>query len=133
MLKKVWKQTIWKTHWKRSDELCRVFKRKNRRSGTHLRFVLKDFFRTCIVLPFSCTHLAFLRGKEEGLKLYVIAAWVVKFFQMGDTKLEIFLLKNQHTQRKVLNFESKSANIWLSWSIFYVKNHPNLFQIFFIK
>ena len=95
-----------------------MFKRKNRRSGTHLRFVLKDFFRTCIVLPFSCTHLAFLRGKEEGLKLYVIAAWVVKFFQMGDTKLEIFLLKNQHTQRKVLNFEncvdgelSKSAQI----------------------
>ena len=26
-------------------------------------------------------------------------------FQTGDTKLEIFLPKNQHTQRKLLNFE----------------------------
>ena len=26
-------------------------------------------------------------------------------FQTGDTKLERFLLKNQHTQRKLLNFE----------------------------
>ena len=39
-------------------------------------------------------------------------------FQTGDTKLEIFLPKNQHTQRKLLNFEfwingelSKSAKI----------------------
>lgn len=26
-------------------------------------------------------------------------------FQVGGTKLERFLLKNQHTQRKLLNFE----------------------------
>ena len=26
----------------------------------------KDFFRTCNVLPFSCTHFALWRGKEEG-------------------------------------------------------------------
>ena len=39
-------------------------------------------------------------------------------FQMGGTKLEIFLPKNQHTQMKLLNFEfwingelSKSAKI----------------------
>ena len=39
-------------------------------------------------------------------------------FLMGDTKLERFLPKNQHTQRKLLNFEfwingelSKSAKI----------------------
>ena len=39
-------------------------------------------------------------------------------FQMGDTKLERFLPKNEHTQRKLLNFEfwingelSKSAKI----------------------
>ena len=39
-------------------------------------------------------------------------------FQAGDTKLEIFLPKNQHTERKLLNFEkwingkvSKSAKI----------------------
>ena len=30
-------------------------------------------------------------------------------FQTGDTKLERFLPKNQHTQRKLLNFEN-----WIS-------------------
>ena len=54
-------------------------------------------------------------------------------FQVEGTKLERFLLKNQHSQRKLLNFEnwcsgevSKSAKVWLLKSIFYVKNHPNL-------
>ena len=31
----------------------------------------KELFRTCNVLPFSCTHLALWRGKEEGLKLWL--------------------------------------------------------------
>ena len=59
-------------------------------------------------------------------------------FQTGSTKLERFLPKNQNTQRKWLKFEnwvngevSKSAKIWLSKSIFYVKNYPNLSQFFF--
>ena len=58
-------------------------------------------------------------------------------FQAGDTKSERCLPKNQHTQRKWLNFEnwcsgklSKSAKIRLSKSIFYVKNHWNLSQFF---
>ena len=59
-------------------------------------------------------------------------------FSRGGTKLKRFLLKNQHTQRKLLIFEnwcsgevSKSANIWLSKSIFYAKNYPNLSQFLF--
>ena len=70
--------------------------------------------------------------------------WVWQYglwsFQTGDTKLEIALSKNQHTQRKLLNFEfwingelSKSAKIRLSKSIFYIKNHPNLSQFFSLK
>ena len=58
-------------------------------------------------------------------------------FYTGVTKLERFLPKNQHNQRKLLNFEnwvngevSKSAKI-LSKSIFYFKNYPNLSQLFF--
>jgi hypothetical protein len=46
-----------------------------------------------------------------------MAIWVVDF-QTGDTQLEKNLPKNQHTQRKLLNFEfwiddelSKSAKI----------------------
>ena len=61
-------------------------------------------------------------------------------FQVGGTKSKIFLPKNQHTQRKLLNFEnwvngevSKSAKILLSKSILYVKNDPNLSQFFFIE
>ena len=57
-----------------------------------------------------------------------------------QTKLESFLPKNQHTERKLLNFKfwidcelSKSAKIWLSKSIFYVKNHPKLSPFFFIE
>ena len=49
------------------------------------------------------------------LQLWQYGLWS---FQMGGTKLERFLPKNQHTQRKLLNFEfwingelSKSAKI----------------------
>ena len=59
-------------------------------------------------------------------------------FSSGGSKLERFLPKNQHTQRKLLNFKnwcsgevSKRAKIWLSKSIFNVKNHRNLSQFFF--
>ena len=59
-------------------------------------------------------------------------------FQAGYTKLERFLSKNQHTQRKLLNFEnwsngevSKSAKIQFSKPIFYIKNHRNLYHFFY--
>ena len=62
----------------------------------------------------------------------------VEEFSNGNTKLERFLPKNQHTQRKSMKFEfwinvelSKIANIWLSKSIFYVKNHRSLSDFFF--
>ena len=61
-------------------------------------------------------------------------------FQGGGTKLERFLHKNQHTQKKLSNFKFwingkllKSAKIRLSKSIFYVKNHLKLSQFFFIE
>jgi hypothetical protein len=61
-------------------------------------------------------------------------------FQAGYTNLKRFVPKNQHTQRKLLNFEnwvngevSKSDKIWLSKSIFYVKNHRNLSHFFPLK
>ena len=61
-------------------------------------------------------------------------------FQAEGTKFKRFVPKNQHTQRKLLNFEnwvngevSKGAKIWLSKLIFYVRNYPNIFQPFFVK
>ena len=60
-------------------------------------------------------------------------------FQTGGTKLERFLPKNHHTQRKLLNFDnwvngevSKSAKIWLSKSIFCIKNYPKLSHFFLL-
>ena len=71
---------------------------------------------------------------------FIIWQYGLWSFQMGDIKLERFLPKNQHTPRKLLNFEfwingelSNSDKIWLSKSIFYVKNHPILSQFFFIE
>ena len=56
-----------------------------------------------------------------------MAIRVVEFSNGGGTKLERFLPKNQHTQRKLLKFKnwvngeiSKRAKIWLSKSILYV-------------
>ena len=77
---------------------------------------------------------------SSSYRCYCCILWQYGFwsFQAGCTKLERFLPKNQHTQRKLLNFEnwvngevSKSAKIWLSNSIFYVKNYPNFSQFFF--
>ena len=52
----------------------------------------KEFFRTCNVLPFSCTHLALWRGKEEGLKLWLII-WEEK--KLDFTKgVSLFQLKS---------------------------------------
>ena len=55
-------------------------------------------------------------------------------------KIRNIFPKKQLTQRKLLNFEfwingklSKSAKTWLSKSIFYVKNHPNLSHFFSLK
>ena len=72
--------------------------------------------------------------------MWVASQYGLWSFQMGGSNLERFLHKNQHTQRKLLNFKNwvdgevkKSAKIWLSKSIFYVKNHPNLSHFFFIE
>ena len=47
----------------------------------------------------------------------VNAIWVVEF-SSGGTKLEIFLPKNQHTQRKVLNFEN-----WVNGDVSKIGHH----------
>ena len=39
-------------------------------------------------------------------------------FQAGDTKLERFLHKNQHTQRKLLNFE-----FWINGELSKIGHH----------
>ena len=71
---------------------------------------------------------------------YLLWQYGLWSFQTGDSKLERFLPMNQLTKRKLLDFEfwinvelSKSAKIWLSKSIFYVKNHPNLSHFFSLK
>ena len=76
-----------------------------------------------------------------GKQFVLIHLWLYGLlsFQAGGTKLKRCLPKNQHTQRKMLNYEnwiigkvSKSAKIRLAKSIFYVKNYLNL-SLFFIE
>ena len=91
-------------------------------------------------IVWQCTYACQQNVKKlrhQICKLWQYGLWS---FQTGVTKLERFLAKNQHTQRKLLNFEfwingelSKSAKIWLSKSIFYVKNHSNLSHFFSLK
>ena len=58
------------------------------------------------------------RRSHNSLTLFAVWQYGLWSFQTGDTKLERFLPKNKHTQRKLLNFEfwingelSKNAKI----------------------
>ena len=53
----------------------------------------------------------FLYFEARGFRVSVMAIKNVEF-SSGGTKLERFLPKNQHTQRKLLNFEN-----WCSWEV----------------
>ena len=49
------------------------------------------------------------RTKADVSELFlVLAIWLYRLWSLptGDTKLERFLPKNQHTQRQLLNFEN---------------------------
>ena len=54
----------------------------------------------CTVFPEDC------RAVETFSALYGVWQYGLWSFQTGGTKLERFLPKNQHTQRKLLNFEN---------------------------
>ena len=77
--------------------------------------------RPLIVTSILSSHLIFLINdrkhcrnlgnkpasySDEELKVYVLWQYGLWIFQTGGTKLERFLPKNQHTQRKFLNFEN---------------------------
>ena len=82
----------------------------------------------------------YIRMVKNEMTLYEVWQYGLWSFQTGGTKLERFLPKNQHTQRKLLNFEnwvngevSKSTKIWLSnqklsksFSIFFSLKNINL-------
>ena len=89
---------------------------------------------------FHCTQ------KKQG-KYFVLFLWFLLWqyrlwsFQTGGTKLERFWPKHRHTQRKLLNLRiglvgrcqkvKNHPTSWLSRSIFYIKNCPNLSKFFF--
>ena len=83
-------------------------------------------------------------SEEGGKKSSACSLWQYGLwsFQSGGTKLVRFLPKNQHTQRKLLNFEN-----WVNGEVskvpkfdqnltfnvnFLCQNYPNLSQFFFI-
>ena len=52
------------------------------------------------------------------MNIYTVWQYGLWGFQMGGTKLERFLPKNQHTQRKLLNFEN-----WVSGEVSKIGHH----------
>ena len=50
--------------------------------------------------------------------IFILWQYGLWSFQTGGTKLERFLLKNQHTQRKLLNFEN-----WVSGEVSKIGHH----------
>ena len=74
---------------------------------------------------------------DKSQMIHVCKVWQYGLwsFQTGDTKLERFLPKNQHTQKKIIEFWVLSFGLMASCgkapkfdsqSIFYVKNHLSL-------
>ena len=52
-----------------------------------------------------------------GNKIWTVMAVRVVEFSNGGTKLDRFLPKNQHTQRKLLNFENYLSQFFFQWKI----------------
>ena len=52
------------------------------------------------------------------IETYSVWQYGLKSFQTGDTKLERILPKNQHTQRKLLNFE-----FWINGELSKIGHH----------
>ena len=67
-------------------------------------------------LPYASLRLHYSENHQESVDVCGVCGYVVEnskvwqyglwSFQMGGTKLERFFPKNQHTQRKSLNFEN---------------------------
>ena len=64
-----------------------------------------------------------LRNCSFSYRYYCCILWQYGFwsFQAGCTKLERFLPKNQHTQRKLLNFEN-----WVNGEVSKIRHHFKL-------
>ena len=83
----------------------------------------KNSKKTCSIFTWFCIHFgqifccAFQCGQVYR-ELWQYGLWS---FQTGGTKLERFLPKNQHTQRKLLNFEN-----WVSGEVSKSAKSPNL-------
>ena len=75
----------------------------------------------------------YILGTTTKLEIAWLALWQYGLwsFQTGGTKLERFLPKNEHTQRKFLNFEN-----WTNGEVSKVQNHPTSQlskSIFYVK
>ena len=69
---------------------------------------------------FSCQYLDLILCLTSK-QVWVLWQYGLWSFQMGGTKLERFLPKNQHTQRKLLNFEN-----WVNGEVSKSAKSPNL-------
>ena len=71
--------------------------------------LLQKIFPRCVVLAAVATF-SVLKARVLHYRLWS--------FKTRDTKLERFLHKNQHTQRKLLNFENwRAVKNWASFQL----------------
>ena len=89
-----------KIHPQKAGGSQRGLERRSRNKGVVIKFInipLKTFKNALFTTSFQSSE-----AHERGL--FIIMAIRVVEFSNGGTKLERFLPKNQHTQRKLLNF-----------------------------
>ena len=70
------------------------------------------------LLSFLQSNNILTQHKMSGFSISRLWQYGLWSFQAGGTKLERFLHKNQHTQRKLLNFE-----FWINGELSKIRHH----------
>ena len=96
------------THWSLVDAWV---KKGDEEENNNNKKILRILYKFSLGL----TILANIRKNRP---LYVVWQYGLWSFQVGGTKLERFLPKNQHTQRTLLNFEN-----WVSGEMSKIGHH----------
>ena len=103
-------------NWK----LCSIisnFKNRNSIGNNFIKDGHNGYFIVFIMTQFSCSRTPSKPKFSHCVSIqYVVSCKVWQYrlwsFQGKNTKLDRILVKNQHTQRKLLNFEN-----WTNWKL----------------
>ena len=99
--------------WISACNVC-LIKIRSKLSNVSLLCLLKNFMRQTLAPSL------YALSQQENANAWKCKLWHYRLwsFQTGGTKLERFLPKNQHTQRKLLSFEN-----WVSGEVSKIEHH----------